>query len=68
MWHFPTSGVAVKAASLRSGEAASALALEAELLHKAGPHRHVVGLHSTFLGARQRASASSAPKGFLKAV
>ena len=52
-WHFPQGGIAVKAVSLRSAEAASGLALEAELLRRvvqaAGPHPNVVTLHSTFL-------------------
>ena len=52
-WHFPLSGVAVKAVSLRTAEGASGLALEAALLRRVvasvGPHRHVIELHSTFL-------------------
>ena len=53
VWHFPKSGIAVKAVSLRAREAASGLALEAELLRRvaasAGTHPHVVEMHSAFL-------------------
>ena len=53
VWHFPQGGIAVKAVSLRSAEAASGLALEAALLRRVvstvGQHPNLVGLHSTFL-------------------
>ena len=51
--HFPRGGIAVKAVSLRAREAASGLALEAELLRRVaasvGTHAHVVEMHSAFL-------------------
>ena len=52
-WHFPREGIAVKAVSLRSTEAANAAASEAALLRRlqqtVGCHPNVVTLHDWFL-------------------
>ena len=70
VWHFPRSGIAVKACSLRNREAASSAALEAALLRKVagavGTHPNVVTLHGSFLvGEHARLAFDLATRGDL---